>query len=389
MQARENHEVDDEMLSLGSSLMGELESLSDQEFDTDIDAELLGSLSPGKRSDDVVTSLPFSKPRVSVVPIALYVAAYFVVGISITLYNKWFISSYGFTYPVSMVLSHTFAVGVVSNFLSRTFFRENLLGDPYWFTRITRSQFWRELVPIGVLLGVDITCTTAAFRYSSIALVEIVKSGSCVCVLVAGIITKQESISLANVLVVLMLSLGILLATLGEVELDLRGLILGVAATVAGASRGIMIQLILSHSERPRIDPLLSLCYLAPIGFVSLLPAWFVLELPRIVGDTTFWDTHQKSNTALLLCGGMFLAFLLNIVELMIIKTTSALTMSVTGITKMFMLIFINAYVFGYEFDVTNVSGIVITFIGICSYNYIRYSRLPARGAYEDEVEMY
>lgn len=274
-------------------------------------------------------------------------------------------------------------IAIFSNFVCRYFLSENLKNSYFWFENISFKDFLLRMVPPGILTGADITLSTAAFEYSSITLVEIIKSGVPMLVLIFSIVTLLESASASKFAVISLLCAGILFSSLGEVDLSVGGVSLGILATFCGASRLVLIQKLLSpsehSSEHEKIHPLLSLSYFSPVILVSLLLPWTFLEAERLFASHFFSSFREGLGTLLFLSVGVLLALLLNIDELFIIKVTSALTLCVAGIAKLLLLTAFSAIYFSYQFDAYNIIGIILASFGIAGYNLVRLSESKSK----------
>jgi drug/metabolite transporter (DMT)-like permease len=250
----------------------------------------------------------------------------------------------------------------------------SLLGF-YWGRRLLIIQ---GVFTYGLFFRLDIVCTSAAIQYSSVSLVEVVKSGIPMLVLIASVLTKQEVFSVFKVMIILVLCIGIFLTSYGEINLDGRGLFLAIAATLSGASRLFLMQILLSNSigsspathGHAKINPLLSLAYFAPISAVFLFFPWVFIEAPRLFRSEF---VHEKSWIVFVLLFGVMLAFAINYVELLLVEASNALTLCVSGIIKLIVLIFVSAIIFGYHFTVFNVTGILLALTGVIGYNYVRF----------------
>lgn len=224
------------------------------------------------------------------------------------------------------------------------------------------------------------------------SLVEVVKSGVPMIVLIFGILTRFEPFSIVKFVVIGILCLGIFLTSFGEVNLHIGGLILSIIATFSGATRLIAMQRLLSghtnsskmvesvddssaipepSGNHSKLHPILSLAYFAPLSVASLFLPWCVLEASRFFHSDFM---NRKLEIILVLCLGAVLAFCLNYVELLIIEASSALTLCVSGIIKLIFLIIVSSILFGYIWTPLNITGILLAIVGISGYNYVRFS---------------
>eukprot|EP00475_Leptophrys_vorax_P015213 TRINITY_DN21583_c0_g1_i3.p1 TRINITY_DN21583_c0_g1~~TRINITY_DN21583_c0_g1_i3.p1 ORF type:complete len:421 (-),score=102.70 TRINITY_DN21583_c0_g1_i3:839-2101(-) len=308
------------------------------------------------------------------------VGAYIVVGTTIVLFNKWMLNVLEFRFPITMILTHLTCTGSIAMILVMTVFKSKLQSEEYWPFNISRSAFFTQIVPPGILLGMDIVCTSAAIEFSSVSLVEVIKSGIPMLVLVAGFVLRQEVFSIFKVLIISVLCIGIFCTSYGEINLDPRGLSLATLATVSGASRLLLMQVLLSNpspkspssssGSHAKLNPMLSLAYFAPVSAVFLFFPWLFIEASSLF-QSEF--VNKKIWILLILLMGVCLAFLINYLELLLVEASNALTLCVSGIMKLIVLIFVSAAIFGYQFTAWNVTGILLAITGVVGYNYLRF----------------
>ncbi|KUI71243.1 hypothetical protein VM1G_06878 [Cytospora mali] len=123
--------------------------------------------------------------------------------------------------------------------------------------------------------------------------IQMLKAGAPVAVLVAGWIWGVAKPSWTVFLKVIVIVLGVVLASLGEIRFDWLGFTFQVGGIVFEAIRLIMIQVLLSEDGQ-RMDPLVSLYYYAPVcAAMNLVMVWytelasFKMEDFSRVGPTT------------------------------------------------------------------------------------------------------
>lgn len=224
-----------------------------------------------------------------------------------------------------------------------------------------------------------------------------IKSGIPLLVLVFGIVTKRESFSYSKQLVVVGLCIGIVLTSAGELQFSLTGFLLGAAATVSGAIRLVLMQILLTPTRAAAglvssplaydmaglgdtIHPFLSVVYFSSVGAISLIVPWVAFDSHRL---PAFLAAHSPGALLGYLLMGSVLALGLNMVEVFLIEASSALTMCIAGIVKLVLLIPLNSIFFSYTYTVTGAVGIVICIVGIGLYNYIRYRETLDRAKQE------
>ena len=55
--------------------------------------------------------------------------------------------------------------------------KEKLVNSEYWITNINKSVYFKRILPIGVLAGLDIVFTTLAMTTGAISFIEMIKAG--------------------------------------------------------------------------------------------------------------------------------------------------------------------------------------------------------------------
>ncbi|XXQ30307.1 Sugar phosphate transporter domain-containing protein [Plasmodiophora brassicae] len=313
---------------------------------------------------------------------AVAVLFYITVGVLITFYNKMVLSYRGFKFEITMIFVHSISNCLLSAAYCYAFLRKSSLvtSSRFWPGRITWSIYYRQLLPLGALLGFDITLTNLAFRLSSVALTEVVKSGVPLLVLAAGVAMHQETLSRRKVAVILLLSLGIVLTTFGEFRLRFTAIVAAAGAAVCGAAKLVLLQMLMKG--RDHIHPTLSLMYMTSSAVISLLIPLFWFEWSELVHSSWVSSDVILSTLSMLLIGSG-LAFLLNMSELIVVQWSSALSLCVAGVFKLIIVIIVSSALFDFRPSIVNVFGCVLSLVGIAGYNWVRYHDARRAAHYE------
>ncbi|CEO94650.1 hypothetical protein PBRA_000435, partial [Plasmodiophora brassicae] len=331
---------------------------------------------------------------------AVAVLFYITVGVLITFYNKMVLSYRGFKFEITMIFVHSISNCLLSAAYCYAFLRKSSLvtSSRFWPGRITWSIYYRQLLPLGALLGYrclfasrpymaltigarfDITLTNLAFRLSSVALTEVVKSGVPLLVLAAGVAMHQETLSRRKVAVILLLSLGIVLTTFGEFRLRFTAIVAAAGAAVCGAAKLVLLQMLMKG--RDHIHPTLSLMYMTSSAVISLLIPLFWFEWSELVHSSWVSSDVILSTLSMLLIGSG-LAFLLNMSELIVVQWSSALSLCVAGVFKLIIVIIVSSALFDFRPSIVNVFGCVLSLVGIAGYNWVRYHDARRAAHYE------
>ena len=167
---------------------------------------------------------------------------------------------------------------------------------------------------------------------------------------------------LASVLI----SAGVGLAATGDPSFNGEGIALLLVALLSGATRWVFTQDIMKREEVENA-----------VQLVMVSAPWAVLAiLPLALG--TEYEKYSKIPSemvgplvAICLVGGL-LSFLLVYIEVLLCHLTSSMTLTVLGIMKTILQIFLGFTVFGDSLGVRNISGLVLVLIGVLWYKSIR-----------------
>ena len=159
-----------------------------------------------------------------------------------------------------------------------------------------------------------------------------------VAVLILSVITGLETASYIEINIILIICVGVALTSVGELQFSMTGFIYQALAIVFECGRLVLTNIFL---KKLGLDSLSTLYYIAPVcGFV-IGCACFAFEfhsLPYdLLSSLSFWG--------ILVANGL-VAFSLNVASVMLIKHTSALTLTLSGVVKDILLVFLSLMIF-------------------------------------------
>lgn len=130
------------------------------------------------------------------------------------------------------------------------------------------------------------------------------------------------------------------------------------------------------------VDPIAFLLYMSPWAALTLVPAALANELGPLLSSTFVRDRAAFREVVLLSAVGALIAFFLLLAELLLVRATSGLTLSVAGIFKEVLTICASILVLGDELSPINAAGLTITLLGVGIYNVlmVRQQLAKARG---------
>lgn len=142
-----------------------------------------------------------------------YLLLWMTLGYAMILFNKTIFSTWHFTYPYFIATWHCVFSTIATQILSRT--TDLLPGVKEG--KVTRTVFLRNILPLSTFFAFGLVCGNIAYKYLTVAFIQVLKSMTPVPLLIVAFMTGRENWSLLQLMIVLVICTGITIATLGEV----------------------------------------------------------------------------------------------------------------------------------------------------------------------------
>ncbi|KAF8861100.1 TPT-domain-containing protein [Acephala macrosclerotiorum] len=292
-----------------------------------------------------------------------YIASWIFFSSVTILFNKYLLSNLEFHFPAILTCWHLLFSTIVTQILART----TTLLDSRHEVKMTGRVYLRAIVPIGILYSASLVCSNQAYLYLSVAFIQMLKASAPAAVLLVSWLFHVATPSLTVLLNVLLIVLGVTLASYGEVQFIVLGFIYQAGGIFAEAIRLIMIQILLSGDESKKMDPLVSLYYYAPVCTVMNGLVALVTEV-GVGGEGGFvWADVGRVGWVVLVLNAE-VAFLLNVASVFLIGKTSGLVMTLCGVLKNILLVVASILIWG-----TVVSGLQVVGYGIALVGLVYY----------------
>ncbi len=183
------------------------------------------------------------------------------------------------------------------------------------------------------------------------------KASTPVVVLLISLVTGLESASFTELNIVVLISLGVALASIGELLFSWSGFTYQVIAIGAEASRLVLTGAIL---KRYKLDSLSTLYYIAPLCAVINGVCCLYFEYSLLPWDRIFTFKF----IAMLIFNGL-VAFSLNIAAVMLIAHTSPLTLTLAGIVKDILLVVLSVVIFKAPVTFLQILGYAVALLSL------------------------
>ena len=178
-----------------------------------------------------------------------------------------------------------------------------------------------------------------------------------------------EAPSFVEVYIVMIICVGVALTSVGESFFSWAGFIFQSLAIMAESSRLVLVNLLM---KQLKLDPLSSLYYIAPfcatfIGIACLIFESQDLPLERMM----------SSDFIMIMLINGAVAFSLNVAVVLLISNTSALVLTLAGIIKDILLVFLSVTVFGSPVTPLQYAGYGLALLGLNLHK--EYKKNPDR----------
>lgn len=256
-----------------------------------------------------------------------------------------------FRYPVFLVTWHLTFAAIGTRVLQRT----TSLLDGAKDVHMSKHMFIRSILPIGLLFSGSLILSNTAYLYLSVAYIQMLKAFTPVAILLISWASRIQEPNRKLMVIVLMISTGVALASRGELHFDLYGFLVQAAAVAFEASRLVMIQILL-HGLK--MDPLVSLHYYAPVCALINLAV-----IPFTEGLAPFYDL-ARLGPAILISNAM-VAFLLNVAAVFLVGAASGLVLTLAGVFKDILLITGSVILYGAPITPLQIFGYSVALSGL------------------------
>ena len=201
-----------------------------------------------------------------------------------------------------------------------------------------------------------------------------------VAVFIVGCVLGTESYdqnTMANMLVV---SVGVAIASYGEINFVVIGVMLQMISICTESTRLTLVQILL-QSRGLKLNPVTTLYYIAPCSAGFLLVPFALLEAKVLFNDP------QVNYDVFTFLSNAAAAFALNMAVFLLIGKTSALTMNIAGVVKDWLLIGLSVFLFHSAVTSINLGGYMVAFLGVCWYNYRKLQNMKKKQAEKEAAK--
>lgn len=192
-----------------------------------------------------------------------------------------------------------------------------------------------------------------------------------VAVLIVSYVSGLEKSSVLEMAIVVVICTGVAITSVGELNFSWIGFIFQATAILFESSRLVLTNILM---KQLKLDPLSSLYYIAPLCLCFILPAHLYFEFFSLP-----WESMMTSKFVGMMAASGAVAFSLNVAVVVLISNTSALTLTLAGIIKDLLLVFLSVSIFGSPVTPMQYFGYGMTLFALNMHK--EYKKSPERAA--------
>ncbi|GMG32446.1 unnamed protein product [Ambrosiozyma monospora] len=156
------------------------------------------------------------------------------------------------------------------------------------------------------------------------------------------------------------------------------GCFLVVLASCLSGLRWALTQIVLRGSRYTK-NPILTIFYLSPLMCITLLFMGYQMEGFSNFLSAKIWTEYGLLVALLMLLFPGVLAFCMTLSQFIVLQYAPLLTLSIAGIARQIVTIFLGWVIFGDQLNWVNIIGLLFTVVDLCWYNIYRLQQSPAK----------
>ncbi|CAN1310048.1 Probable sugar phosphate/phosphate translocator At3g14410 [Linum perenne] len=280
---------------------------------------------------------------------------------------QWVLSSkeINFPYPLGLTLLHMVFSSVLCFALTKLFKVLKVEEG------MTLEIYTTSVIPIGATFAMTLWLGNTAYLYISVAFAQMLKAVMPVAVFILGVAAGLELMSCRMLLIMSVISVGVLVASYGEINISWVGVVYQMGGVVGEALRLIFMEILVKRKGL-KLNPIsvIAICLFIP---------WIFLEKPKMEAQGT-WNFQPVVLMLNSLC-----TFALNLSVFLVISHTSALTIRVAGVVKDWVVVLLSALLFAdTKLTIINLFGYGIAIAGVAAYNNTKLKKEASRDSSSD-----
>lgn len=294
----------------------------------------------------------------------ILIFCYFILSVGLTFYVQWLYNTYGFHFPLTVVICHLllkFLLSALIRCIKACWKKQQQLKLPL-------QSIIGMVMPVGIASGLDVGLSNWAISLITMSLYTMTKSTTIIFILGFALFLRLEKKSWSLSCIVVMISGGLFMFTYKSTQFEIFGFVICLLASFSSGIRWTMTQLIMQKSKFGMKSPIDMMYYMQLWMLLPIVPVMMWFEGPRLYNNfkITDWNNiHTIAMTITAIFGSAIIAFHMEIMEFLVVTYTSSLTLSITGIIKEICILILAVEWKGDQMSGLNFIGLLMCLCGI------------------------
>ncbi|KAF7094936.1 hypothetical protein CFC21_097204 [Triticum aestivum] len=282
----------------------------------------------------------------------------FVVSVGIIMANKMVMGSVGFNFPVALSLIHYIAAWVLMAVLRALYLMP--IAPP------SKSTPFSSLFALGAVMSFSTGLANISLKHNSVGFYQMAKIAVTPTIVAAEFILLRKGVSFRKVITLVIVSFGVAVATVTDLEFNIFGACVAVAWIIPSAINKILWSNLQQSGNWTALALLIRLMWkTTPITIFFFLVLMPLMDPPGLLS----FNWNFKNNCAIMISA--LLGFLLQWSGALALGATSALSHVVLGQFKTIVIMLSGFLVFKSDPGLTSLYGAVIALGGMSVYTYL------------------
>ncbi|KAL7097483.1 hypothetical protein ACP275_10G147400 [Erythranthe tilingii] len=278
----------------------------------------------------------------------------FLASISIILMNKLVLVNTGFNYPIFLSFIHY----VVSWLIMAILKTLSILS----LSAPSKSTKYSSLLSLGIVMSLSTGLANVSLKYNSVGFYQMAKIAVTPAIVLAEFVLFRKRISTQKVLALTVVSIGVAVATVTDLQFHFFGACIAVAWIVPSAVNKILWS---NLQQQDNWSALALMWKTTPITLFFLVMLMPSLDPPGVFSFD--WNLYNSA----IIGGSAILGFLLQWSGALALGATSATTHVVLGQFKTCVILLGGFVLFGSNPGPTSILGAAIALTGMSYYTYL------------------
>ncbi|ERN15933.1 hypothetical protein AMTRI_Chr07g25270 [Amborella trichopoda] len=283
----------------------------------------------------------------------------FVVSVGIIMVNKLVLSKVGFNFPIFLTFIHY----VVSWFLMALFNTFSLLPSSP-----SKSASFSSLLSLGIVMSFSTSLANISLKHNSVGFYQMAKIAVTPTIVLAEFLFFRKSVSFHKVLALTMVSIGVAVATVTDLQFNFFGACVAIAWIIPSAVNKIL------WSKLQQQDNWTALALMWKTTPITLL---FLLILIPWLDPPGALSFNWNFNNTLAIFVSALLGFLLQWSGALALGATSATAHVVLGQFKTCVILLGGSLLFHSDPGALSLCGVVVALCGMSVYTSLNLKKAP------------